>query len=476
MKSSGPRQHQVFLGLCARCHQSIMCRYLFKLACAIVILALVGPGFLMAAEKSKKKWSLAEAAIPYRGVTITASFLPRPSYEAAIQLIPEFEKKTGIKVRWESIYYEKMRNALVLNFTGDKPKFDVILIDVPWIGEFASTGWAAPLAPFYNNPALADPALDLDDFFPILLKSFGTWADKIYGLPFDNYSGLLFYNKCMLKEAGFNRPPDTWRELVDIYGPALTKDGRYAFALQSHVGETQSCDSFMRFVWPFGGSLLTKEFEPNLSSKGSLAGLRFRQELMRYMPREVVEWDHEETVKALGDGRVAMITEWSGWNKWLADRKTSRISGCLGVAVEPAGPAGRKPALGGFSLGISTRSTPKQQAASWLFIQWLTSKEKARAYILAGGVPGRRSAYEDKTLRNGYPYFEPLVMSWERYANPIYRPRFQEWHAISSVISKTGSDMMRRNIGVEEGARMIDDQVRYILFESGYYKDKPKLQ
>ena len=26
---------------------------------------------------------------------------------------------------------------------------------------------------------------------------------KIYGLPFDNYSGLLFYNQCQLKEAGF---------------------------------------------------------------------------------------------------------------------------------------------------------------------------------------------------------------------------------------------------------------------------------
>lgn len=457
-------------------HQGIMCRCVFVFLCAIIVANWLGPDFLIAADSGKGKWRLDEAARPYRGVTITASFLPRPGYEAAIKLIPEFEKITGIKVKWESIYYEKMRNALVLDFTGDKPKFDVILIDVPWIGEFASSRWAAPLAPFYSNPALADPALDLDDFFPILLESFGTWGNKIYGLPFDNYSGLLFYNKCMLKKAGFNRPPDTWQELKDIYGPALTKNGCYAFALQSHVGETQSCDSFMRFVWPFGGSLLTKEFEPNLSSKESLAGLRFRQELMQYMPPEIVEWEHEETVKALGDGRIAMITEWSGWYKWLADPKTSKISDCLGVTIEPAGPVGRKPALGGFSLGINARSSPEKQAASWLFIQWLTSKEKAREYILAGGVPGRRSAYEDKTLRKEYLYFEPLVISWDKYANAIYRPRFQEWHAISRIISKTGAEMMRGSISVENGTKMIDDQVYYILFESGYYKDKPKLQ
>ena len=69
------------------------------------------------ADKNERAWSLAEAARPYRGIVVTASFLPRPGYEAAIKLIPEFERLTGIKVKWESIYYEKMREALVLDFT-----------------------------------------------------------------------------------------------------------------------------------------------------------------------------------------------------------------------------------------------------------------------------------------------------------------------------------------------------------------------
>ncbi|MGE5467541.1 MAG: ABC transporter substrate-binding protein [Ignavibacteria bacterium] len=429
------------------------------------------------AATTKRSWSFAKAAQPYRGVTITASFMPRPGYEAAIALIPEFERQTGIKVKWESIYYEKLREALVLDFTSsDKPKFDVVLIDIVWPGEFARAGWIAPLERFYNEPAITDPDLDLDDFFPILLASLGTWDRKIYGLPFDNYSGLLFYNKCRLKEAGFSRPPDTWQELRDVYGPALTRDGRYAYALQSHWGETQSCDSFMRFVWPFGGSLLTADFKPNLSSKGSLAGLHFRQSLMRYMPPGIADWEHEPVVQALGDGQVAMITEWSGWYKWLADAKTSKISDCLAVTVEPAGPAGRKPALGGFSLGINARSSPEKQAAAWLFIQWITSKQKARDFMLAGGVPGRRSAYRDESMKKRFPYFDPLVASWERYGNAIYRPRFQEWPAISRIIATTGTDMMRGNISVEAGAARIDEQVRYILHESGYYGSKPKLQ
>lgn len=457
-------------------HRSIPCNYIILLIFKIIFFSWLIPDILIADEDSKGKWSLAEAAKPYRGDTIIASFLPRPGYYAAIELIPEFEKITGIKVKWDTIYYEKMRNALVLNFTRGEPRFDVILIDIVWIGEFVSAGWLAPLSKFYTDTALADPVLDLNDFFPILLNSLGTWDKKIYGLPFDNYSGLLYYNKCMLKMAGFDRPPETWEELKNVYGPALTKNGGYAYALQSHKGETQSADSFMRFIWAFGGSLLTMDFKPNLSSKGSIAGLEFRQELMKFMPAEVVNWDHEETVKALGDGRVAMITEWSGWYKWLADPKTSKISSCLGVTLEPAGPVGRKPALGGFSLGINGHSNPDKQAASWLFIQWVTSKEKARDYILAGGVPGRRSSYEDTSLQNKFPYFKPLVISWDKYANINYRPRFQEWNAISRIISNTGFDMMTGKISVKKGARMIDNQMRYILFESGYFNGKPKLQ
>ena len=54
---------------------------------------------------------------------------------------------------------------------------------------------------------MADPALNLKGFFPILLDSFGTWDKKLYGIPFDNYAGLLFYNRCMLEKAGFKSSP-----------------------------------------------------------------------------------------------------------------------------------------------------------------------------------------------------------------------------------------------------------------------------
>lgn len=434
------------------------------------------PNLILPSARAQDDWSLAAAAEPYQGTSINCFFLERPGYRAAEQMIPEFVEQTGIDVTFEVTPYENSHEAQVLDFTGQTGQFDVSLVDVVWVGEFAAAGWIVPMEQFFNDPNLADPNLNLEGFFPILLESFGTWDGVVYGLPFDNYSGLLYYNEAMLQEAGFDGPPESWQQLYDEYGPALTGDDRYAFALQSRRGETQSADSFMRMVWAFGGSLLDENFEPNLQSEGSLAGLQFRQDLMEYMPTDITEWDHDEAVQGLAQGRVAMITEWSSYYSTLADPDQSTITDDLRVALEPAGSDGEPhPALGGFSLAVNAGSSPEKQAAAYLFIQWLTSEEQAIPYVENGGVSGRISAYEDPAIQETYPYVEPLVQSWNEFGNPVFRPRFPEWPQISEIIAQVGSEMMLGQVGVEEGAANIDEQMREIL-QPYYDGDKPQLQ
>jgi len=418
-------------------------------------------------------WTLEEAAAPYKGTTIKAIFLDRPGYAAAIKLLPDFEKRTGIKVSYETVPYENSRERQVLDFTAGNEN-DVVLTDVVWIGEFAGNGWLEPVKTFTDNKKLADPDLKLDGFFPILLESFGTWDKKVYGLPFDNYSGLLYYNKCMLKDAGFDKPPATWDELLKVYAPKLTGNGKYAYALQSRRGETQSADSFMRMLWPFGGSLLDAKFKSNLNSKESQTGLQFRQDLMKFMPPGIVDYDHNEAVNALAQGNVAMITEWSAFYSTLADPTKSKITDCLAVATEPKGPAGLKPALGGFSLGVNANAPDDKKAAAWLFIQWVTSEAMAKPYLEAGGVSGRSAVYKDPDIQKRYPFVQPMVTSWEGGV-PDFRPRFAEWPEISEIVGENGTAMMLGKVSVADGAKTIGARVEEILGKAGYYNGKKPL-
>ncbi len=444
----------------------------FLLACASVAALACAASHAMAQGEG---WSLEKAAEPYRGSEISVIFLDRPGYRAIIDLLPQFEEATGIKVNYEIVPYENTRERQVLNFTsmGD---LTIALVDLVWIGEFAENGWIVPVENFTGDPEITDPKLNLQGFFPLLLDAFGTWDGTVYGLPFDNYSGLLFYNRCMLEEAGFDGPPDSWTQLKDEYGPKLTKDGKFAFALQSRRGETQSADSFMRVLWPFGGSLLNDEFRSNLMSEGSQAGLNFRQELMQYMPQGIVSYDHNEAVNALAQGQVAMITEWSSFYSTLADPATSTLGDCLAVAPEPEGPAGRLPALGGFSLAVASQAPEDLQKASWLFIQWATSEDIARAYVDAGGVSGRTAVYEDPEVRETYQFVEPMVASWQKGV-PEFRPRFPAWPAISEIVAEWGTKMMLGEVTVENGAKEIGQRMEQVLEQEGYYGgDKALLQ
>ena len=421
-------------------------------------------------------WDIAKAAAPFKGTEINVIFLDRPGYRAVIKLLPEFEKATGIKVNYEIVPSENTREKQVLNFNS-KGDLTLALVDLVWIGEFAENGWIAPIDKFTSDAAITDPGLNLKGFFPLLLDAFGSWGGKVYGLPFDNYSGLLFYNQCQLKAAGFDKPPATWAELKDVYAPKLTDPAKkqYGYALQSLRGETQSADSFMRVLWPFGGSLLDKTFHSNLLSKESQEGLKFRQDLMKYMPPGVVSFDHSEAVNAFAQGQVSMITEWSAFYGTVTDPKTSKLGDCLGVAPEPAGPAGRLPALGGFSLAVASQAPEAAQKASWIFIQWATSEDIARAYVEAGGVSGRTSIYEQADIKAKYKFVEPMVASWQKGV-PEFRPRFPAWPAISEVVAEWGSKMMLGEVTTEAGAKEIGARMEEILKKDGYYDGKKALR
>ncbi|WP_395689077.1 ABC transporter substrate-binding protein [Aestuariivirga sp.] len=443
-----------------------------KLKNCVSALALAVLGWV-AGTQAASAWSLEEAAKPYAGTTVDVVFLDRPGYNAAKEMLPEFEAKTGIKVNITTLPYENALGEQVRDFVA-QGDLDVALIDLVWIGNFAENGWIVPAETFTKDPNLADPDLDMNDFFPLVLNAFGGWNGTIYGLPFDNYSGLLFYNQCMLKDAGFDGPPETWADLKDKYGPALTKDGKFAYALQSKRNETQSADSFARMLWPFGGSFLTKDFKSNLNSPESQAGLNFRQDLMKYMPPGIVSYDHAETVNALAQGDVAMITEWSAFYSTLTNKETSKIGDCLAIAPEPKGPAGRKPALGGFSLAVATQADDAEKAAAWLMIQWLTSKANAQTYLEKGGVPARQSVYQNADNAKKFTYIPALVESWQEGV-PEFRPRFAEWPTITEIVQEWGSKMMLGEVSVEEGAKTIGTKMEEVLQKAGYYDGKKPL-
>lgn len=395
-------------------------------------------------------WSLQEASAPYKGTTITVVGLDRPSYKIAQQLTPEFEKETGIHVHWNIFPYEDTLKEETLNFISNSQQFDAILSDVVWPVNFADPGWVVPLSKFTSNEKLADPDLDMKDFFPVWLASF-TVDNKLYGLPFDSYAGLLYYNKSMLKAAGFDKPPATWDELATTYLPKLTdkSQGVYGYALQSARGETQTADAFARFLWPWGGRFIDYDNKTiAVNAPNSVAGITFRQSLLQYMPDGIVSDDHSQVVQLFAQKKVAMITEWSAFYPTLA---ASNLGDDVGIAPEPKGPKGGYSAFGGFAYMVSAQINKKHQDATYLFIQWLTSKALAKPLIEGGAVVARQSADKDAAIQAKFPNLAPMVQTWETSTVPDWRPQLGCYPRFSDIVSDWGSRIELNQVAVQAG-------------------------
>ena len=177
---------------------------LLRVCVSVLALAAGAAGAPMLAHAD---W-LEDAAKPLKGTEISGIFLDRPGYRAIIKLLPEFEKKTGIKVNYEIVPYENTREKEVLNFTS-QGDLTMALVDLVWIGEFAENGWIDPIDNFTKDKSITDPNLKLDGFFPLLLDAFGSWGGKTYGPSLRQLFGpdvlqLLQAQGCRLRQATSN--------------------------------------------------------------------------------------------------------------------------------------------------------------------------------------------------------------------------------------------------------------------------------
>src|SRR5215470_2554942 len=74
------------------------------------------------------------------------------------RLLAEFEAAhPGVRVRAEALPWnsDEQRQFFVINLEGGKPGFDVMMLDVIWVSEFARAGWILDLTPFLAPDELA---------------------------------------------------------------------------------------------------------------------------------------------------------------------------------------------------------------------------------------------------------------------------------------------------------------------------------
>jgi ABC-type glycerol-3-phosphate transport system substrate-binding protein len=286
-----------------------------------------------------------------------------------------FERQTGIatELSWDKVgvgSIEAMFEHMIHSFTDDDPPFDLICTDEVLLRRFASGGRVLAL-----NDLMARDGITLDDVTPETRRAV-TLDGAVTGLPCCNVSNFLLYRRDLLDR--YSLPvPQTWSELKAIAGElqtAIRRDGTgefYGFATRGAAGGGHSVWTIGSVLASFGARWLAGEAEVEPIADAHREALSTYVDLLRAVaPPNQGRISFVELLRDYRAGRVGMILEVGNEHANLF-RTAPELAEKSGVALVPAGPAGRRPNLYSPPWAIPANSKVRDEA--WELAKFLSS-------------------------------------------------------------------------------------------------------
>lgn len=375
--------------------------------------------------------------------SITLSMLAGFKEDVLRANLPEFEKKTGIKVVVDASPFGDLYKKQLLSLsTGGR--YDVLFMDEPWI---------AALSEFLLPLDERTRTLDMPDFVPTTVAA-GAFQGKQYALPVDPNVQILVYRKDLFESKGL-RPPATWDELLAaaraFHDPAKQQ---YGIAITAS-SDIQTAMYLLLAMWSYGAELVDSRGRGAVNTEGGRKGAEAYLELIKFAPPNVRSYTFADVNKAIQLGQAVMAIQWASGAKAMEDKTRSAVAGKLGYALVPRGTR-QTPMRGVWTIGIA--KTSAHQDAAWEFAKWLTSREFGLAAVkypsaISAIHSPRVSVLADPGTQAALPYASTLLDSLRITKE---RPRLREYPDIQENLRITASKLTAGELGLDAALKEID--------------------
>ena len=406
-------------------------------------------------SSANKSAVVSDGGEPSEPVTITWSFWG-DEWEVTVneRMVRAFERDNpGIRVRTEhhpwSEYFSWLRDQWR---AGRSP--DVMFLN--YLPSYVPLGELEPIDQFAARETTA-----LTDIYPALLNSFRV-NGRLYGLPRDNDTKVIYYNRAHFAEAGIPLPRAgwTWDDLRQAAMALTQRNGgadRYGFGFEPEYW-------WLIWLWQNGGNVLDDPQNPRsvlLNSPSNVAALSFLQDLIygdRVTP-PASQLNTDDMNRLFREGRLSMMFGNHTLVPWFAN--TPDLS--WDIAPLPQG-SERANVAGGAGFTISRRSEHKE--AAWQLVKYLTSV-KAQAILAESGLimPARRSVREDNIFLRQQPYQAEVFLDETEIGRPV--PNFAGVTDMERLIDEALKPLWRGERGAAEILRDLEPLVEQVIGVGG---------
>ncbi|MEV0787950.1 sugar ABC transporter substrate-binding protein [Kribbella sp. NPDC050459] len=295
----------------------------------------------------------------------------KPSEE---QIIRDFEKENpGITVQiqltpWDQ-YWQKLKAAAS---GGEAP--DVMWMNAPNFQLYASNGMLLPLSKYIDRDSV-----DLGVYAKAVTDSFVLKGEQ-YGMPRDNTTIGLWYNKTLFDAAGVKYPTDDWT-WADARAAAakLTNKSTGTYGIAAALN---SQSNFYNTIAQAGGYVISPDGQHSgYDDPASVEGIAYWTDFIAagHSPT-LQQMTDTEPLQLFQSGKVAMMY---GGN-WLAGTfaKTDTAKKFNVAAL----PAGKKRATISTGLAEAISAKTKHPDAAWKLVEFMGRKEAAQTRAESGTV------------------------------------------------------------------------------------------
>ncbi|KMO80908.1 ABC transporter substrate-binding protein [Mycolicibacterium obuense] len=312
-----------------------------------------------------------------------------PDTDIVKSMVADFNKSfPDIKVDIESLTYDQMRDKLVSSFQSSAPNYDLIVVDNPWMVDFANAKFLQPLDARIDST----PDYDAADFFKPLTDI--TTVDGVrYGVPFYNYALGYLYNADDLAAANQQVPTDL-DQLVSV-SKALKTPERAGIAMQPQRGY-KIFEEWGNWLFAAGGSIYRADGKVSLNTPEAKRALEaYIDTYKTAAPANSLNWSMDEAQRSVSANQSASMINYNWQLPAINEPGSGPAAGKVKLAPIPGG----KQVLGSWSWAIPANSASSD--AAWAFASWITAKPNDVTRVENGGAAIRKSTLSDPAVLQG---------------------------------------------------------------------------
>jgi sorbitol/mannitol transport system substrate-binding protein len=445
-------------------------------------IAFVGAGALALSV------SPAPSAIAQGQTTLTIATVNNPQMVDMQNAVGDFEKSTGIKVTFETLPENTLRQKVTADAATGGGQFDIATVGTYEVPIFAKNKWITDLTPYFAKmDAKTKADYDLNDVIPSIRKGL-SYQDALYAVPFYGESSMTFYNKKLFKAAGLTMPEHPTWDQIATFAAKLNDPSKnqYGICLRGLPGWGEMGAPMTTVINTFGGQWFDMKWEPTLNTGATKTAITFYLDtIKKYGEPGASSAGFTECETNFTQAKVAMWVDATSASGVITDPKQSKVADDVGFAFSPTKvtPKGSH-WLWAWSLTMEASSKHKDEA--FKFLTWATNKKYIRLIAAKNGwgnvPPGTRlSTFSDPNYKKAAPYGSLIlasIMSADPTNSTLHKvpytgvqfvgiPEFQD---IGTKVTQNLAAALTGASTVDAALDLSQQQTQRTMQQAGYYK------